>query len=169
MPLFAKLLKILRWFLALLILFAALGLAWLAWVTGRGFVWIVFGCVLLVLFLVVVWGGKITSWLARRLERRILHSHGQAPIRVVAAGLQQGKNLVQLSHARLDKNIQSVDRVLAGARQNLENGLPGNRGTLTWVSMPSPHNEAGFCPACGRELRSAARFCDRCGKPIMRF
>jgi type VI protein secretion system component VasK len=162
------LLKRLRWFLTLVIFFVAAGLAWYGWQSGRGLVWIVFGSVLLLLLVVVVWGSKITFWLARRLEHQILRNQSLASRRLVNTGLQQGEKLVQLGSKELEKNINGAKQVLSQALNSLGQDFRAKPGKVTWVSAPpAPHNPDAVCPACGQGVRIGAKFCDHCGKPIM--
>ena len=162
------LLKRLRWFLTLVIFFIAAGLAWYGWQSGRGFVWIVFGSVLLLLVVVMVWGGKITFWLARRLTHQVLRNQSLASRRLVNIGLQQGKKLVQSGSKELEKSINGAKQVLGQALNSLGQGFRAKPGEVTWVSEPpAPHNPDAVCPACGQRVRSGAKFCDHCGKPIM--
>lgn len=163
----STLLKRLRWFLTLVIVFATVGLAWYSWHSGRELVFIVFGSVLLLL-VVVVWGSKITFWLARRLGRQILRNRSPGSRGLVNAGLQQGEKLVQLGSKEIEKNINGVKQVLGQARNSLSQNLRVKPGKVTWVSAPpAPHNPEAVCPSCGQGVRSGARFCDHCGKPTM--
>jgi hypothetical protein len=161
------LLKRLRWFLTLVIFFVAAGLAWYGWQSGRGPVWIVFGSVLLLLLGVVVWGGRITFWLARRFTHQILHNQRLVSRRFVNTGLQQGKKLVQSGSKELEKNINGVKQVLGQAMKNLGQGFQAKPGKVTWVSAPpAPQNPDVVCPVCRQRVRSGAKFCDHCGKPM---
>jgi hypothetical protein len=163
------LLKRLRWFLTLAILFIAVGLCWYGWHSGGGIVWIAFISALLLLLLAAVWSGKITFWLARRLGNQILRSRDLASRRLANANLQQGKKLAYLGGKELGKNIAGVKQALGQARNSLGQDLRVKPGNVTWISAPpDPHSPDVVCPTCGRGLRSGAKFCDRCGKPIMR-
>jgi hypothetical protein len=162
------LLKRLRLFLMLAIFFLAIGLAWFGWQNGRGFVWIVFGSVLLLLFVVMVWGSKITFWLARRLGHRILRNRSLASSQLVNAGLQQGEKIIQLSSKEIGKNIHGVQQVLGQARNGLGKDFRVKPGKVTWVSLPPAfQNTDAVCPACQHEVRHGAKFCDHCGTPII--
>jgi hypothetical protein len=161
------LLKRLRWFLTLVIFFVAAGLAWYGWQSGRGPVWIVFGTLLLLLLGVVIWGGRIAFWLARRLTYQILHNQNLVSRRFVNTGLQQGEKLVQSGSKELEKNINAVKQVLGKAMKSLGQDFRAKPGKVTWVSAPpTPQNTDAVCPACRQRVRSGANFCDHCGKPI---
>ncbi len=162
------LLKRLRWLLTLVILFVAAGLAWYGWQSGRGLVWIAFGSVLLLLLVVMVWGGKITLWLVRSIEHQILRNQGLASRQLVHTGLQQGKKLVQSGSKKLEKDIHGAKQVLDQALNSIGQDFRPKPGKVTWVSAPpTPHTPDAVCPACGQGVRSGANFCDHCGKPIM--
>lgn len=164
-----SLLKRLRWFLMLVILVIALAVAWYGWQRGGGLVWIVFGGMLLLLVVVGIWGGKMTSWLARRLEHRILRNQRFASRRLVNAGLQQGEKLARLGGKELEKNIDGARQALGQALNNFGQGSRVKPGKVTWVKVPPPHYPNDVCPACGKGVRSGANYCDHCGKPIKRF
>ncbi len=162
-----SLLKRLRWFLALVIFFAAVGLAWYGWQSGRGLVWIVFGSVFLLLVVVVILGGKISFWLARRLTNQILRKQSLDSRRLVSTGLRQGEKLVHLGRNELGKKVTGVKQGLDQALTSVSQEFQTKPGKVTWVSVPpaSLYSDS-VCPACGRGLRSGAKFCDHCGKPI---
>jgi hypothetical protein len=156
-----------RWFLMPVILFLAIGLAWFGWQNGIGFVWIVFGIVLLLLFVIMVWGGKIAFWLARRLGHRILHNGSSASRGLINTGLQQGEKIINLSSKEIGKNIHGAQQVLGQARDNLGKDFRAKPGKVTWVSLPSTsQNSDAVCPACRKEVRPGAKFCDHCGTPL---
>jgi hypothetical protein len=167
---FFTLLRRLRWFLTLAILLVAAGLGWYGWHSGGGIVWIGFIIALLLLLVVAIWGGKITFWLARRLGHQILGNRNLASHRFVNSGLQQGGKLIHLGGKELEKNIAGVKQALGQARNSLGQDLRVKPGKVTWVSEPpDPNNPDAVCPACGRGVRSEAKFCDHCGKPITHF
>ncbi len=161
------LLKRLRWFLALVIFFAAAGLAWYGWQSGRGLVWIVFGSVFLLFVVIVVLGGKISFWLARRLINQLLHNKSSTSQRLASPGLQQGEKLIQLGKNELGKNVTGIKQEIGQTLTSFSHEFRTKPGKVTWVSAPptSPYSDL-VCPACGRGLRSGAKFCDHCGKPI---
>jgi hypothetical protein len=164
----ATLLKRLRWLLMLAILSVAVGLAWYGWQSRGGLVWFVLGGLLLLSVVVMILGSKIAFWLARRLEHQILRRQSEASRRLVNAGLQQGERFAQLSSQRWEKNIQGAKQVLGQARGSLaQDRWWGSPGKVTWISVPRGPDAA--CPSCHHEVRSGAKFCDQCGKPIGRY
>jgi len=162
------LLKRLRWFLTLVIFFIAVALAWYGWQSGKRLVWIAFGGALLLLLVVVAWGGKITFWLARRLAHQILRNPSLASRRLVDTGLQQGEKLVQLGGEEFGKNIQGAKQALGQTLNRLGQNFRVRPGKVTWVTAPpTSQNPEVVCPTCGQGVRSGANFCDHCGSPLI--
>ena len=173
---FSSFLKGLRWVLSAL-LFILLGfLGWYGWTHRDINVWITFGIVFLLFFILVGWGGKLVALLLRRLGRKLSGPPGKITYQVVDFAQQQTEKLTGLPVKDLGKKVSGI---LPGAKSTINQGRKGKKpsaDSITWTKSPPPPpispppapNQVRYCYACGSSVSPGAKFCGRCGAQLLK-
>ncbi len=111
---------------------------------------------LALIIVVLLARGKIREWTQTSASR------GRAAVqkRIVKGVVQEG---VSMGEAMLEKGAETAKEALATLSEEVKADWEHH------VAKPAPGRtlpQARRCPFCGRFLRSGAKFCDGCGKPL---
>jgi hypothetical protein len=105
----------------------------------------------------------------RRIQRWALASasRGQAAVqkrvakRMVQGGREKGEEILEKGEEVLEKGVDTAKDALSTLASEVK------ADWKRYVAQPRPTQpQAPRCPECGYLVRSGAKFCDRCGKPL---